>query len=80
MEDEKIDGWSEDVQEALDYTFNDLESTMYEIKCCKRGVCTQAHNNEQLAEYLKNIAEALLEAAEDIASFPNDMYDEGDDE
>lgn len=77
---EKIDGWSDDVQDALSDVLDDIESTTYEIRHCVRGGYTQAYNNEQLAEYLKNLSEELLEAAEDIASFPNSMYDNGDDE
>ena len=58
------DGWSEEVRDCLEDVFSDLEQLMYEVRNCVRGCYTNANTNEELAEYVRSLAEALSSSAD----------------
>lgn len=61
-----MDGWSEEVQEALEDVFSDLERLVYEVRNCVRGAYTQANTNEELSDYIQSVAEDLKSIAEGL--------------
>ena len=59
-----MDGWSEEVQDCLEEVFSDLESLMYEVRNCVRGCYTHVNTNEELADYIVDLADKLTSVAE----------------
>ena len=59
-----MDGWSTDVQDTLEGIFGNLERLMYEVRNCRRGSYTQCDTNEQLAEYIHELADDLSSVAD----------------
>lgn len=57
------DGWSEEVQNELEPIFDDLQNLMYEVRNCVRGYSTSADTNDELAEYITNLAGQLMDSA-----------------
>lgn len=60
------DGWSEEVRDCLEDVFSDLEQLMYEVRNCVRGCYTNANTNEELAEYVRSLADELGSVADDL--------------
>lgn len=73
------DGWSEQIQEALEDSFNDLEHLMYEVRNCVRGSYTNVNTAEDLADCIRTLA-SNLEAAADQVEYCSTMDDEDFDE
>ena len=59
-----MDGWSDEVRDCLEDTFAGLESMMYEVRNCVRGSYTGANTNEELADHIRELAEALSSSAD----------------
>lgn len=64
MDDE--DGWSEEVNEKLSSVMEEGESLFYEIKNCTRGSFTDCKTKEELANYLREFAEQIIMAADEL--------------
>ena len=59
-----MDGWSDEVRDCLEDTFAGLEQLVYEVRNCVRGAYTGANTNEELADHIRELAEALSSSAE----------------
>ena len=59
-----MDGWSEEVRDCLEDVFSDLERLMYEVRNCVRGCYTHANTNEELADYVVDLADKLSSVAD----------------
>jgi len=69
------DGWNDDVKETLNEVISNLESFIYEIKNCVKGAYTNAKTHAALADYIRNLAEDLTYAADEIENLPDDDED-----
>ena len=59
-----MDGWSEEVRDCLEDVFSDLERLVYEVRNCVRGTYTHANTNEELADYVVDLADKLNSVAD----------------
>ena len=60
------DGWGEEVRDFLDSIMSEAEELFYEIRNCVRGSYTNCTTKSELGDYLRNLAEQLNEAADEI--------------
>ena len=80
------DGWDLGDLDQLEEAFNEIERFMYEVRNCVRGAYSNCYTYADLAEKLRNIAESLAMAADEIENTPepepedeefeDDKYDE----
>lgn len=63
---DEMDGWSEEVRDCLEDVFSDLERLMYEVRNCVRGCYTHVNTNEELADYVAELADKLSSVADDL--------------
>lgn len=79
------DGWDLGDLDQLEEAFNEIERFMYEVRNCVRGAYSDCYTYTELAEKLRNIAESLAMAADEIENTPepedeeeleDDEYDE----
>ena len=64
------DGWDLGDLDQLEDAFNEIERFMYEVRNCVRGAYSDCHTYAELAEKLRNIAESLAMAADEIENTP----------
>ena len=69
---ESDDGWNDQVQETLNDVISNLESFIYEIRNCVKGAYTRVETHSALADYIRNLAEDLTYAADEIENLPDD--------
>ena len=62
------DGWNDEINESLSDLFEKLDSFIYEIKNCKKGSFTDCHTISELAEYMKELGNELIEKADEFNS------------
>ena len=72
------DGWSEAIQTAVQDACDDINRLQYEINSCVRGSFTNCDSAEELADYIRSLADNLLSAADDVEGCPTS--DDDDDE
>lgn len=65
-EDEEDDGWSEDILDEVEGVISDIEQLAYELRSCVRGAYTNCKTRGDLSNYITNLANDLLDAAERI--------------
>lgn len=75
-----MDGWSKEVRETLEDVFTDLERLMYEVRNCVRGAYTQANTNDELSDYIKELAEGLGSVADYLCDCEDNSTWESDEE
>lgn len=66
--DESEDGWGEDVESILSPVFARAEDLMYEVRNTIRGANTDCETVEDLADYIRQLASELEDAADEIES------------
>lgn len=64
------DGWDLGDLDQLEEAFNEIERFMYEVRNCVRGAYSDCYTYAELAEKLRNIAESLAMAADEIENTP----------
>ena len=64
------DGWDLGDLDQLEEAFNEIERFMYEVSNCVRGAYSNSYTYAELAEKLRNIAESLAMAADEIENTP----------
>ena len=64
------DGWNLSELYELDEAINEIESFIYEVRNCRRGVYTGCYTYVDLAEKLRNISDSLSIAADEIENTP----------
>lgn len=74
------DGWNEIVKDSLDDIIIELEGFIYEVKNCVKGAYTGVKTHEDLANYIRELADRLNDAANEIEDLPEDKDDEEYDE
>ena len=67
---ESADGWDLGDLDQLEEAFNEIERFMYEVRNCVRGTYSDCYTYAELAEKLRNIAESLAMAADEIENTP----------
>lgn len=60
-------GWNTDKLETLLNLLGDVYNLQYEIENCVRGCYTGAHTYEELGEYIRGLANQLLQEGMYIA-------------
>lgn len=65
-EEDEDDGWSEDILDEVEGVLSDIEQLAYELRSCVRGAYTRCETREELSDYITNLANDLLDAAERI--------------
>ena len=70
------DGWNIDYLYGVKHILDDLNNINYEIDNCVRGAYSHAETYEELSYKLQDLANSLIDAAEDIA----DIVDEDDED
>lgn len=63
---EDEDGWSEDILDEVEGVISDIEQLAYELRSCVRGAYTRCETREELSDYITNLANDLMDAAERI--------------
>lgn len=64
--DEFEDGWGEDVEGILTPVFDKTEKLMYEVRNAIRGSYTDCENVEDLADFIRNLADEFESAANEM--------------
>ena len=64
--DEFEDGWGEDVEDILTPVFAKTEKLMYEVRNTVRGSYTDCENVEDLADFIRNLADEFESAANEM--------------
>ena len=72
------DGWSEAIQTAVQDACDDISQLQYEINSCVRGSFTNCDSAEELADYIRSLANNLLSAADDVEGCPTSDGDDDD--
>lgn len=72
------DGWSEAIQTAVQDACDDISQLQYEINSCVRGSFTNCDSAEELADYIRSLANNLLSAADDVEGCPTSDDDDDD--
>lgn len=65
-DEEEDDGWSEDILDEMEGVLSDIEQLAYELRSCVRGAYTRCETRGELSDYITNLANDLLDAAERI--------------
>ena len=63
---EDEDGWGDEVREQLELIISDGEDLFYEIKNCVRGSFTNCNTKSELADYLREYAENIIQVANEL--------------
>ena len=74
------DGWDLGDLDQLEEAFNEIERFMYEVRNCVRGAYSDCYTYAELAEKLRNIAESLAMAADEIENTPEPEDEEFEDD
>lgn len=64
--DESDDGWGEEVEGILSPVFAKAEKLMYEVRNAVRGTYTDCENIEDLADFIRNLADEFESAANEL--------------
>lgn len=64
--DEFEDGWGEDVEGILSPVFAKAEDLMYEVRNTVRGANTDCDNVQDLADFIRNLADEFESAANEL--------------
>lgn len=62
-------GWDYSIKEELEGILSDIYDLKYEIENCRKGVYTKCETNNELADYIINLAESLMDSAATIRCF-----------
>ena len=73
-----MSGWNLSDNDELMGVLSDIYSLEYEIKNCVRGCYTGAHTYEELADKIRELGEALADAADSVRYTQEDEEDEDD--
>lgn len=73
-----MDGWSDEVRDCLEDVFSELEQLMYEVRNCIRGAYTHANTNEELADYVVDLADKLGSVADYLPDCEDNSTSEED--
>lgn len=62
-------GWDYSIKEELEGILYDIYDLKYEIENCIKGAYTKCETNNELADYIINLAKSLMDSAATIRGF-----------